>query len=355
MRPTHRYITFFAILLLAACTSMSLLWTTTSSTVLTILPTEDNTILVINDADVNSISITELNLDGEELETKTYPVTLSDDDYGKYVTYAQPNGSFFQIDSTLSDVIFVDFSNDTYWDLFDTSDIDLQDNQTAIVKGAFSVDAGLFIFGKVITEGVDSSTALAFIIDTEGSVTQLLKMDSLIEFYQGFRDTQGHIALQGTSNNETQDPTQFLRRHVVSISPNGEMLNQREVSYRTGLLGVSLGRSITITNGILEIDGQATTTDIGNKRFDRTEATTDTQGNLYVYGQSLGGFFLQFVTSHWLIKTNSEGDTVFIYDDSENYFYEALTAPFIEENGDIRWRHKGLAPSHSGVALNTSD
>ncbi len=355
MRPTYRYTTFFAILLLSACASMSLLWTTTSSSVLTILPTEDNTILVISEPDVDSISITELNLDGEELETKTYPVTLTDDGYGKYVTYPQPNGSFFQIDSTLSDVIFVDFNNDTYWDLFDKSGIELQANQTAIVEGAFNVDTGLFIFGKIITEDVDSSIALAFVIDTKGNVTQLLKIDSLIEFYQGFRDTQGHIALQGTSNNNAQDSTQFLRQHVISLSPNGDMLNQREVSHRTGLLGVSLGRSITITNGILEIDGQATTTDIGNRRFDRTEAITDTQGNLYVYGQSLGGFFLQFVTSHWLIKINAEGDTVFIYDDSENYFYEALTAPFIEENGNIRWRHKGLVPSHSGVALNTSE
>ena len=357
MRPTYRYITFFAILLLSACASMSLLWTTTSSSVLTILPTDDNTILVISSADEDSISITELNEGGDELETKAYPITLSDDGYGRYITYAQPNGSFFQIDSTLSEVIFVDFSNDTYWDLFDTSDIELQENQTAIVRGAFSVEEGLFIFGKVITEGIDTSSAFALVIDKEGSVTQLLKMDSLIEFYQGFRDTQGHIALQGTSHNEPQDDptTQFLRQHVVSISPNGEILNQREVAYKTRLLGVSLAREITITSGILEINGQATTTDIGNKGYNFTGAVTDTQGNLYMFGDSIGGFYLQITLLQWLIKTDPEGNIVFTYEDDEHYFHETLTAPFIEENGDIRWRHKGLALKGFGAALSTSE
>lgn len=355
MKLTYRYITFFSILLLSACASMSLIWTTTSSSMLTILPTDDNTILVVSSTDTDSVSITELNLDGEELETKNYPITLTDDDYGKYVTYAQPNGSFFQIGSTLSDVLFVDFSNDTYWDVLNPSDIELQDNQTAFFRGALHVDEGLFIYGRIITEGSSTSTALAFVIDTEGNVTQLLKMNSLIEFYEGFRDTQGHIALQGTSNNEPQIPFQLLRQHVVSLSPSGEILDQREVTKRTRLLGVSLGRSITITNGILEFDGLATTTDIGAQKSDIRGAITDTQGNLYIYGQSIGGFFLQIDTSHWLVKTDSEGEIIFTYDDRENYFYEALTAPVIEENGDIRWRHKGLVHSHSGAALSISE
>ena len=127
------------------------------------------------------------------------------------------------------------------------------------------------------------------------------------------------------------------------------------MTHKTRLLGVSLGRVVTITSGILEIDGQATTTDIGNKGYNFTGAITDTQGNLYMYGDSIGGFYLQITLLQWLIKTDSEGNIVFTYEDDEHYFNETLTAPFIEENGDIRWRHKGLALKNSGAAFSFSE